>query len=530
MTLDWWRSGVIYQIYPRSFMDSNNDGIGDLPGITSKLGYLADLGVDGIWISPCFPSPMQDFGYDVEDFTDIDPMFGSLDDFDTLVGEAHARGIKIILDLVPNHTSEQHPWFIEAKSSRDNPKRAWYIWRDAKPDGSPPNNWMCVSTGESSWHWDEATGQYYLNTFSDFQPDLNWENREVREAIYDVMRFWLGRGADGFRIDMLDFMIKDPQMQDEPPNPDYDPDKFMIPWHAVSHIHTTGQPGLATLMKEMREVFDEYEGSVGIGEVQYNMPTGAFAAFYGEDDTLLHLPFNFGLITTRWNAPAFRAYITAYDAALPPNAQPNYVFGNHDRARLASRIGSAQARVAAMLLLTLRGTPFIYYGEELGMQNVSIPPQYIQDPWEITQPGQGRDGERAPMQWDASPNAGFSSASPWLPVSDDYRTLNVEAQQSDPTSFLSLYKNLLRLRRSLPALTGGDFTPENNTPDTVFGYWRTAADQRLLVLLNYSGDIVSVGLPERGNILLSSHLDRSGSVEEGSIQLRGNEGMIIDVR
>ena len=358
----WWKRGVIYQIYPRSFQDTNGDGIGDLKGITARLDYLTWLGIDAIWISPIYPSPMADFGYDVSDYCNIDPLFGSLDDFDELVTSAHARGIKVILDFVPNHTSDRHPWFLESRSSRTNPKRDWYIWRDGKADGSPPNNWLS-QFGGPAWTFDAATGQYYLHSFLREQPDLNWRNPAVREAMYDVLRFWLERGVDGFRVDVIWLLIKDAALRDNPLNPNYRPTEPGI--HRVLQLYSSDQPEIHDVIAEMRAIVDRYDERVLIGEIY--LPIEKLVAYYGKDLGGAHLPFNFQLIHAAWRAPVIAKLVTDYEGALPAGGWPNWVLGNHDQPRIAARVGEAQARVAAMLLLTLRGTPTMYYGDELGI-------------------------------------------------------------------------------------------------------------------------------------------------------------------
>ncbi len=396
----WWQNGIIYQIYPRSFQDSNEDGIGDLNGIRERLGYLEWLGVDAVWLSPIYPSPMADFGYDVSDYTDVHEMFGSLDDLLELRGELHRRGMKLILDLVPNHTSSEHPWFRESRSSRENAKRDWYIWKDPAPDGGPPTNWKSVFGG-SAWEFDEHTGQYYYHAFLKEQPDLNWRNSEVRTAMFDVIRFWLDRGIDGFRIDVIWHMIKDDQFRDEPENPNYHPGESST-YDEVRHIYTTDRPEIHGLIAEMRSVIEEYEDRVMIGEIY--LPIERLVTYYGNEGTGIHLPYNFQLILLPWDARKIDSAIHAYEALLPTWGWPNWVLGNHDKSRVATRVGSAQARVAAMLLLTLRGTPTIYYGDEIGMHDVPIPPDRIHDPVEKNMPGLGlgRDPQRTPMQWDGS--------------------------------------------------------------------------------------------------------------------------------
>ena len=525
---EWWQRGVIYQIYPRSLRDADGDGIGDLPGITGALEYLAWLGVNAVWISPIYPSPMTDFGYDVSDYTDIDPVFGTLADFDELLARAHDRGLRIILDFVPNHTSSQHPWFIQSRSSRTNPRRDWYLWRDAKPDGSPPSNWLSNFSGPA-WTWDERTGQYYLHSFLPEQPDLNWRNPEVRAAMLHVLRFWLDRGVDGFRIDVIDFMLKDDSFLDEAPNPNYTAGRDH-PRDGLQQRYSQNQPEVHKLIRDFRRVLEGYRGRVSIGEVVSRLSLNDLTAYYGQGDEL-HLPFNFHLIFLPWQARAVHQFVDAYEEALPAHAWPNYVLGNHDRPRLASRIGTEGARLAAMLLLTLRGTPFIYYGEEIGMSDVDIPPHRRQDPSGEPVRGWGRDRERTPMQWSAGPHAGFSDSEPWLPVALDYPTVNVAVQRDDPTSMLSLYRRLLAYRGARPALNLGSYRSLYDVPEDCFVYLRQFEDQRHLIALNFSGDEQEVTLADlgRGRVVISTHLDREEPLDLASLRLRGHEGCLIDL-
>ena len=536
----WWQQGVIYQIYPRSFKDSNGDGIGDLPGIISKLDYLQWLGVDAIWISPIYPSPMADFGYDVADYTDIEPTFGTLADFDHLLAQAHARSLKVILDFVPNHTSCEHLWFQESRSSRDNPKRDWYLWADPRPDGSPPNNWLSVFGG-SAWGWAEATGQYYLHSFLKEQPDLNWRNPEVRKAMLDVMRFWLDRGVDGFRIDVIQRLIKDAELRDDPPGRRRAArGKDLGKYATQKHIYSMNQPEVHDVIREFRRLLDSYGERIAIGETHLSLDE--LIKFYGQQGDELHLPFNFTLIYLPWRARAFRYAVNAYEAALrrqqelAPTAViwPNHVLGNHDEHRIASRFDKAQARVAAMLLLTLRGTPTLYYGDEIGMTDVEIPPERELDPWGKQVPGLrlGRDPERTPMQWDAGPNAGFSTAEPWLPVAPDYKIVNVKAQRANPTSMLSLYRRLIWTRKASPALLSGRYFTVDDVPEDCFAYLREHAEQRMLVALNFSDDEHRLSLPDLGvgQLVISTHLDREGTVDLAALHLREHEGAIVDLR
>lgn len=533
--LRWWQRGVVYQIYPRSFMDSNGDGIGDLEGIIKKLDYLNDgteksLGVDAIWLSPFYPSPMADFGYDVADYCDVDPMFGDLATFDRLVSEAHQRGMKVIIDYVPNHTSDQHQWFIESRSSRDNPKRDWYIWRDPKPDGSPPNNWGSFFGGPA-WTLDPKTGQYYLHQFVKEQPELNWRNPEVVKAMLDVLRFWMERGVDGFRMDVVGLILKDEQLRDNPPNPDAPPGLPANDLHGRQfHIYTEDQDEVHVLIKEIRKTLDSYDDRCGIGELWGEMQR--WVRYYGENGDELHLPFNFRLMWQPWSAQAMRASVDEMEGALPPFAWPNYVLGNHDQARLATRFGGqAQARLAAMMLLTLRGTPTIYYGDELGFENGVIPPHKIQDPQGINLGAERtRDVSRTPMQWDASPNAGFSDVEPWLPVSADYQSRNVVEQSNIPQSMLNFYRRLLWLRRTSPALFGGSYHALD-VQEGCYGYVRQANGEKKLVVLNFTPELCRVALPlsGAGQALLSTHMDRQQQEDLSSLELRPYEGMVLSI-
>ena len=528
----WWQRGIVYQVYPRSFMDSNGDGIGDLAGIISRLDYLRWLGVDALWLSPIFPSPMKDFGYDVSDYTAVDPVFGTLEDFDRLVEAAHAHSLKVILDFVPNHTSDQHPWFRESRASRHNPRRGWYLWRDPAPGGRPPNNWLSCFGG-SAWQLDEPTGQYYYHAFLPEQPDLNWRNPEVVQAMLGVLRFWLERGVDGFRVDVLWHLIKDEQFTDNPPNASWS--EGMDPYQALIPAQTTDRPEVHDIVLQMRGLLDAYSERVLIGEIY--LPVERLVKYYGADPSGnlkgAHLPFNFQLLSARWDAGHFASLIAEYERALPEGAWPNWVLGNHDKPRIASRVGPAQARVAAMLLLTLRGTPTLYYGDDIGMQDVPIPPDKVQDPFERNVPGRGlgRDPQRTPMQWSAAPNAGFTTGKPWLPVAANYRAVNVAAQREDPKSMLALCTRLIALRRGEPALEVGRFEALNTDSD-VLAYIRGArkGESAFLVALNFSAQSQLVRLPDAahgGRLALSTHLDRIAERIGESVELRPNEGLIL---
>ncbi len=516
----WWQRGVIYQIYPRSFQDSNGDGIGDLPGIAARLEYVAELGADAVWISPIYPSPMADFGYDVADYCDIDPMFGTLAHFQQMVDRAHRLGLKVLLDFVPNHTSDRHPWFEQSRASRDNPMRDWYLWRDPAPDGGPPNNWLS-RMGGSAWEWDEQTRQYYYHAFLREQPDLNWRTPAVRGAMDGVLRFWLDRGVDGFRVDVLWLLIKDARFRDNPPNPAYRPGEPQH--HRLLQTYTEDQPEVHDIVRSMRATLSEYGDRVLIGEIY--LPVPQLMKYYGANGDGADMPFNFQLLSAAWRASDIARLITDYDSALPEHAWPNWVLGNHDNPRVASRVGSAQARVAAVLLLTLRGTPTLYYGDEIGMTDGHIASDEIQDPAELRQPGcgQGRDPERTPMQWDGSlPNGGFTSGRPWLPIGTD---TSVRAQDNDASSMLSLYRRLLALRRENPALVQGAIENVAAYGD-VLTYERRYLDQRLFIALNLSR--VDATVPSHsGVVLLSTLAGRDGCpLEEGAHRLAAGEALV----
>jgi glycosidase len=530
MTALWWQTCVIYQIYPRSFQDTNDDGIGDLKGIEQRLDYLVSLGVEAIWISPIYPSPMVDFGYDVADYCDVDPRFGNLADLDDLLMQAHRRGLKILLDFVPNHTSDQHPWFVESRSSQENQKRDWYIWRDPAADGGPPNNWIC-DFGGSAWEWDKITEQYYYHAFLKEQPDLNWRHPAVQAAMCDVMRFWFDRGVDGFRIDVLWHLLKAADFPDNPPNPAYRSE--MGEMHRLLQLHSTDQPEVHGIAAKMREIANTY-GARGLGERvligEIYLPVDRLMHYYGGERPGVHLPFNFQLIDTPWEAHTLAAAITNYEAALPQGGWPNWVLGNHDRPRVATKRGQAQARVAAVLLLTLRGTPTIYYGDELGLSDVVIEASQVRDPRELREPGLalGRDPVRTPMSWDESENAGFTTANPWLPLNADWPTRNVARMTEESHSILTLYRRLLALRRDRLALSIGDFGLLNGE-DAILAYERRHDSERLIVALNLGERPRELRLPDwaRGSRLLLSTVDNAALVEGDTLLLRSNEGVVL---
>lgn len=520
---------MIYQIYPRSWMDSNGDGVGDLRGITAQLDYLSWLGIDAIWLSPIYPSPMADFGYDVADYVDIDPVFGSLHDLDRLVAAAHERGIRVLLDWVPNHTSQEHPWFVASRSSREDAKRDWYVWRDPSPDGGPPTNWLDYS-GNPPWTWDEPTGQYYYRVFTDHQPDLNWRNPEVQEAMYETLRFWLRRGVDGFRIDVLSLLVEDDQLRENPPNPDYRPE-VDFPFMAELPVHNVDRPETRELVRQIRNVVDEF-GDDKVLLAELVLPLDQTVAYYGQDGDGVHVPFNFELLTADWDARGLADYIDRYLAALPPGGWPNWVLGNHDVPRVATRLGPAQARVAAMLLLTLPGTPTLYYGDEIGQRNADIPPERVRDPIAALIPGRGRDAERAPMQWSVGHAGGFTTGEPWLPLASDHDEVTVAAQRDEPGSMLTLHRRLLELRRRAPAFVSDCYEPVLADGD-VLAYVRSDGQQRWLLALNLGaepGRLAPLGVRPAGRVELSTHPDRDGDEVDGELILRGDEGLVVKLR
>ena len=485
-TLPWWKEAVIYQVYPRSFVDSDGDGLGDLPGLASRMDYLADLGVDAVWLSPIYPSPDADFGYDVADHRAVDPRFGTLSDFDALVREAHRRGIRVIMDLVLNHTSNGHPWFLDSKSSRGSARRDWYIWRDPGHGGRPPNNWT-ASFGGSAWTLDSVTGQYYYHMFLPEQPDVNWRNPDVRQAQLDVVRFWQDRGADGFRLDVFNVYFKDASFQSNPRKPG------LRAFDRQRHIHDSNQPEMLPLLEELRRILDGRPGGYSVGET-FTETTMRGAGYTG--DGLLHGVFSFdftdGQVRFPWSAAWLCSRIARREALFGDPRWPTTVFSNHDLPRAASRYsrgrGDEEAKLELALLLTLRGTPFLYYGEEIGMRDIRLRRSQILDPpgrlyWPVYK---GRDGCRGPMQWDDSLNAGFSRGIPWLPVSPDYVRRNVAGQAKDPDSVLSHARALMALRKRHPALRSGQLVLRPRA-GKVLSYLRRTQEETLLVLFNFGG-------------------------------------------
>jgi alpha-glucosidase len=486
---DWWKHAVVYEIYPRSYGDSNNDGTGDLNGITQHLDHLARLGVDAIWISPCFPSPQVDFGYDVSDYRDIDPQYGTLADFDRLVAEAKKRNIKVILDFVVNHTSDKHRWFVESASSKSNPYRDYYIWRDGKGEGQPPNNWTSTFGGPS-WTFSPVTAQWYYHFFYPQQPDLNWRNPKVEQEMFDVTRFWYRRGVYGFRLDAVDTLFEDPNLTDNPPLTGTDAYGMPI----QEHVHDHSPAEVHAELQKLRKVADEFPGRVLIGETWTKTPE-ELAAYYGTHNDELQMPmyFNFTKVA-KLDANEFRQKVAAIESN-PVHGWPVYVLSNHDIRRYVDRYGNGSnkdqvAKLMSALYLTLRGSAIMYYGEEIGMENND--PKRIEDvkdvigkkgwPKEI-----GRDGERTPMQWNSSTNAGFNQgASPWLPVDSNYTTHNVRTEMADSQSVLNWYRQLIKLRRTDSAFYDGDYVALNESDPDVMSYLRKSKSDTALVALNFS--------------------------------------------
>jgi alpha-glucosidase len=500
---DWWKHAVIYEIYPRSFQDSNGDGIGDINGITSRLDYLHDLGIDAIWITPMYPSPGVDYGYDISDYTAIDPIYGSMADFDRMVAEAQKRGIRVIMDYVINHTSDQSPWFIESRSSRTNPKRDWYIWRDGKAPGQPPNNWQSWF-GHSAWTYDKQTNQWYYHYFYPQQPDLNWRNPEVQKAMEGVLTFWMDKGVDGFRIDAVSRLFEDPGLHDDPYLPGYN----AYGDRNIEHKYTDNYPEVNDILKRLRKVVGQYPGDPVLVTEADEPNITELTKLYGQGDEV-QLPMDFQIADVNCPcAPDFRRLFNEIENN-PAHGQPEYFFSNHDQRRQWDRYGDGVhndeiAKLMAALLLTTRGTPQMYYGEEIGMRTTD--PARIEDVHDpIGKLGwpkeKGRDGERTPMQWDTAVNAGFTTAAkPWLPIPPSASTYNVETEKKDPNSIFNTYKTLLALRRSEPALRDGSYTAIDETNPYVFSFLRRSKGSTVLVSLNMSAEprTISIDLANTG--------------------------------
>ena len=529
--IPWWQSSVIYQIYIRSFQDANGDGIGDLKGVIQRIDYLEWLGIDVVWLTPFFPSPMADFGYDVSDHRDVDPTFGTLEDLEQLINLLHQRNIRIIIDFVAAHTSDQHPWFLESRSSRSSATRNWYFWKDPNSEGGPPNNWIGRFDGLSAWEWDPTTNQYYLHSFLKEQPDLNWRDQGCEAAMLNVIDFWLQKGVDGFRVDAAYRAYKDPEFRDNPVNKEWQPG--MEPSDRLHEVYNKDVPDIHYFNKMLRSFVDARGEHLLIAELY--KPLETIVKHYGRDDEF-HLPLNSELMSSDlvWHADQIRSVVERYESLLPAQAWPNWSLGNHDKHRVATRLGIAQARIAMMLVLTLRGTPTIYYGDELGMEDAWIPWEHIQDPWEIHAPGigVGRDPERSPMHWNKDLHAGFcaNNVVPWLPITTDHRLTNVEVQQTDPRSFLSLTKALLAMRRLYPSLQLGEYT-SLYAPCNLFCFRRHHGNEDFIIALNLDACEHEWMLPNeyrhQSTVLLSTAMDRQGGQLGDKLQLRGNEGVIV---
>lgn len=539
----WPEGAIVYQIYPRSFYDSDADGIGDIAGITQKLDYIKGLGVNAIWLSPFYPSPMADFGYDVADYCAVDPIFGSLNDVEVLLAQAHDRDIRVIIDLVPNHSSDEHEWFRQSRQSREAHYSDWYTWRDPKGHDSagqplPPNNWVEVLTGGSAWEWEPARQQFYLHSFDVRQPDLNWNNPEVHEAIKQVMRFWLDKGVDGFRVDAVHFMAKDPLFRDDPVNPHYKLGKDSR-YGSLQHVNNHGWPPMYAYLAEMAAVLkeDNYKSSdrfmITEAYPDTQNPVVEYLAFYKSIDPLVAAPFNFEGLSLPWQADAWHSFLEQFHVALDtlsPLCVASYAFGNHDQHRLVTRLGEPAARSAAVLLLTLPGMVFIYNGEEIGMRNGEIPPDQIQDPG--AKGGAGRDPERTPLQWSAAENAGFSTAGiTWLPVAANYLTHNIETESRQPDSFLALYRKLCQLRNTSESLRHGGFKVIDTGDSKVLGYVRIGENEQHTILMNFSKTAHNLTLKPPallGEFVLSSDpRTKTLSIQNGKVQLRPHEAVVF---
>ena len=536
--IPWWKRGVVYEIAVKSFADSNHDGVGDLRGIIEHLDYLNDgtadsLGVDAIWLTPIFKSPLADFGYDVSDYLTIEPRYGDMKDFDELLEQCHRRGIRVVLDMALNHTSDEHPWFLESRSSRDDPKRDWYIWRNGRSSGKPPNRWRAVVEG-SAWEWDDHTRQYFYHAFLPFQPDLNWRNPDVREALFDVCRFWLDKGVDGFRLDLINFLYEDQLLRDNPR-------KFGLrPYDWQKHVYERSRPESIEAVRELRRLTDTYAERMMVGEVYTDTPEDV-VTLMGDGTDSLHLSFYLDFAECKWKAESFRAAVEWLEKKAPAAAWPCYYLSNHDLARHYARLGksgnaAARAKVAAAMMFTLRGTPFIYYGEELGMPAGKVPRKNMDDPigrkfWPIPV---GRDPSRTPMPWNADNHAGFSEVEPWLPVDDSYSQKNVEMQAKDPDSLLSWYRRLIWMRGRKPALLAGNYRAVPGVPKGVFAYLRESGEEKVAVLLNFTSRTIRMsGLPEAlgggaWKTLMSTH----GNEREGSgtqeVRLEVDEALLLE--
>jgi len=521
----WWKYGVVYHILPQSFKDTNEDGIGDLEGIIQKLDYLSDLGIDAIWLSPVYQSPMIDAGYDISDYQSINPLYGDMNDFRRLLDRAHRKNIRVIMDLVLNHTSDRHPWFIESRASKDNPKRDWYIWQPPANKRKSPNNWK-TNFGRAAWTLDPLTQERYYHSFFKEQPDLNWRNAEVKEKMFEMIRFWLEMGIDGFRLDVINLLFKHKKLKNNPVNYIFSNRK----------VYNRNRPAVYAFLKEFRLLMNRYPGKVSIGEIYAPPPgdTRLVAGFLGDGKDMLHLAFDFSLIFSRWSASSYYKIIRRYYKSLPPDGWPCFVISNHDLGRCVRRLMFSfhkyeKAKIIAVLMLTLKGVPFIYYGDETGMENVHISKEQIQDAYgKMFYPFfKGRDRSRTPMQWDNGPHAGFSNVPPWLPVHPNYKTVNVESELEDAHSILNLYRHLIRLRKAYPALQGGDIHFIDKGKNGILSYIRSDKEINIRVILNFTNRKKSVKNPFLpGEQLLAASPDFIFGKKDGLLVLRPFEWII----
>lgn len=530
MVNPWWKGAVIYQIYPRSFQDTNGDGIGDLRGIINRLDYIQSLGVDAVWISPFFKSPMKDFGYDISDYRDIDPIFGSLDDFDELIAAAHARNIKIIIDQVLSHTSDQHPWFLQSRESQHNDFADWYVWADAKPDGTQPNNWLSIFGGPA-WQWEPRRGQYYLHNFLTEQPDLNFHNPAVRKAVLENVEFWLKKGVDGFRLDAINFCYHDAKLRDNPAKPKekrqgrgFSEDN---PYAFQYHYYNNTQPENLDFMRDIRALLDQYPGTVALGEISSEDSLATMAEYTSGGDKL-HMGYSFELLTNDYSSHYIRSTVETLEAKMQ-EGWPCWAFGNHDVERVASRwsadgkVNPAQVKMLTALLGSLRGSVCMYQGEELALGEAAVAFEDLQDPYGITfWPNfKGRDGCRTPMPWQTGDHAGFSCAKPWLPVCGRHNIATVAEQDADPHSTLNAFREFMAWRRTQPALVGGDIR-FIETEEPVLAFYRSHGEETLLCCFNLSANAASLRLPTEVSRSFAEALSHhNGEVRHGDLQLPG---------
>lgn len=533
----WWRGAVIYQIYPRSFMDTDGNGVGDLPGIVDKLDYIASLGVDAIWISPFFKSPMADFGYDIADYRDVDPLFGNLSDFDRLLAKAHGLGIKVMIDQVLSHCSVDHEWFKESRESRDNSKADWYVWADAKPDGSPPNNWMSLFGGVA-WRWEPRRGQYYLHNFLSSQPDLNFHNPAVQQATLDNVEFWLKKGVDGLRLDAINFCFHDPLLRDNPPKPvekrvgrGFSPDN---PYAFQYHYYNNTQPENLVFLEKLRALLDRYPQAASLGEISSEDSLATMGEYV--NDKRLHMGYSFELLTNDFTAAYIRTTAEDLEAKMA-DGWPCWAISNHDVQRAVTRWGGAGATDAfakqlVALVCSLRGSVCLYQGEELGLDEADVPYEALQDPYGKTfwPTFKGRDGCRTPMPWTRGEHAGFTSGQPWLPVAEPHRALAVEVQERDPASTLNATRAFLRWRKTVPALQWGDIS-FLDTSEPVLAFIRSFDDQRLLVAFNLSAEAVEWPLPAGIDVqAIGGHGLVEGHLEGTLLRLPARSAFYAEVR